>query len=148
MCQEISPNKKNIPPSKFNEIHTFETNFQGVPNLSSLTKMSKINIIVSEETECGCDIYPAATDNEIIHVLLKKLYMSDTEEDLFGSPEGFWNDAKIKHLVHLMTVENDLARITANRDYERIYLKISRKGIDISKKGGWLNHLKQMAVYE
>jgi hypothetical protein len=109
--------------------------------------MSKINILISEEADYGCNIYPDATDNEIIHVLLKKLYMSDTEEDLFGSPSGFWNDAKIRHIVHLMTNKNDLAYITANRDYERIYLKISRNGIDISKKGGWLNHLKLMEVY-
>lgn len=106
------------------------------------------DILILEEAAALCHITPNTTDDEIIHILLKKLYMSDSEEYLFDSPKGFWNDMKIKHIVRLMTIDNDLAHITQNRDVEQVYLKISKHGIDISKQGGWLNSLSFRAAYQ
>lgn len=105
-------------------------------------------IMILEEEATFCHITPNTSDNEIIHILLKKLYMSDTEEYLFESPDGFWTDTRVKHIVKLMTTENNLACITTNRDMERIYLKISKHGIDISKQGGWLNYQDFKTAYQ
>lgn len=105
-------------------------------------------IMILEEIATLRYITPDTSDNEIIHILLKKLYMSDTEEYLFGSPDGFWTDTMVRRIVGLLTTENNLASITTNRDMERIYLKISKHGIDISKQGGWLNYLNFKAAYQ
>ncbi|MFD2523123.1 hypothetical protein [Emticicia soli] len=106
------------------------------------------NILILEEAAALSHITPDTSDNEIIHILLKKLYMSDTEEYLFDSPDGFWTDTAVRRMVSLLTTENNLACISTNRDMERVYLKISKHGIDISKQGGWLKYLSFRAAYQ
>lgn len=106
------------------------------------------DILILEEAAALCHITPNTTDDEIIHILLKKLYMSDSEEYLFDSPDGFWTDTVVSRIVGLLTTENNLASITTNQDMERVYLKISKHGIDISKQGGWLNYLRFRASYQ